>query len=189
MSDYTNDIEKCLATLKSGGTILYPTDTIWGIGCDATNAEAVAKIYAIKKRDEKKSMIILLANIADIENYAQAPDENIKSLIANTERPLTIIYPAAKNLAANLINEDGTIAIRVVKDAFCEYLIKAFGKPIVSTSANISGEETAKHFGEISTEIKTSVDYIVEQRQKERGNTAASKIVKWDGDKIVVIRE
>jgi L-threonylcarbamoyladenylate synthase len=189
MSDYTNDIEKCLATLKNGGTILYPTDTIWGIGCDATNAAAVAKIYAIKKRNEKKSMIILLAHESDIKNYAKEPDEKIKNFIANTERPLTIIYPAAKNLANNLINEDGTIAIRVVKDAFCEYLIKSLGKPIVSTSANISGEETAKHFGEISTEIKTNVDYIVEQRQKERGSAAASKIVKWDGDNIIVIRE
>ncbi len=189
MSDYTNDIEKCLTTLKNGGTILYPTDTIWGIGCDATNAAAVAKVYGIKKRDEKKSMIILLAHENDIKNYAKEPDEKIKTLIANTERPLTIIYPAAKNLASNLINEDGTIAIRIVKDAFCEYLIKTFGKPIVSTSANISGEETAKHFGEISTEIKNGVDYIVEQQQKERGNTAASKIVKWDGDTIIVIRE
>jgi L-threonylcarbamoyladenylate synthase len=189
MSDYTKDIQKCLATLKNGGTILYPTDTIWGLGCDATNAEAVAKIYAIKKRDEKKSMIILLAHENDIKNYAQEPDEKIKTLINNTERPLTIIYPAAKNLANNLINEDGTIAIRIVKDAFCEYLIKAFGKPIVSTSANISGEETAKHFGEISTEIKKSVDYIVEQRQKEKGNAAASKIVKWNEDNIIVIRE
>jgi L-threonylcarbamoyladenylate synthase len=189
MSDYTNDIERSLATLKKGDTILYPTDTIWGIGCDATNAKAVAKIYAIKKRDEKKSMIILVAHENDIKNYAQEPDEKIKSLMANTERPLTIIYPAAKNLAANLINEDGTIAIRIVKDAFCEYLIKSLGRPIVSTSANISGEETAKHFGEISTEIKTGVDYIIEQRQKERGDAAASKIVKWDGVEIVVIRE
>ncbi len=189
MSDNTNDIEKCLATLKKAGTILYPTDTIWGIGCDATNAKAVAKIYAIKKRDEKKSMIILLAHENDIKNYAKEPNEKIKALMVNTDRPLTIIYPAAKNLASNLINEEGTIAIRVVKDAFCEYVIKALGKPIVSTSANISGEETAKHFGEISTEIKTNVDYIVEQRQKERGNVAASKIVKWDGDNIVVIRE
>ncbi len=189
MSDYTNDIEKCLATLKSGGIFLYPTDTIWGIGCDASNAKAVAKIYAIKKRDEKKSMIILLAHENDIKNYAKEPDEKIKILIKNTERPLTIIYPSAKNLAANLINEDGTIAIRIVKDAFCEYLIKAFGKPIVSTSANISGEETARHFGEISTEIKNAVDYIVEQRQKERGNAAASKIVKWDKDNIIIIRE
>jgi L-threonylcarbamoyladenylate synthase len=189
MSDYTNDIEKCLATLKSSGTILYPTDTIWGVGCDATNAAAVAKIYAIKKRDEKKSMIILLANENDIKNYAQEPDEKIKTLIANTERPLTIIYPAAKNLATNLINEDGTIAIRIVKDAFCEYLIKTFGKPIVSTSANISGEETAKYFGEISTEIKNSVDYIVEQRRKEKHHAIASKIVKWDRKNILVIRE
>jgi L-threonylcarbamoyladenylate synthase len=189
MSDYTNDIEKCLATLKSGGTILYPTDTIWGIGCDATNAAAVAKIYTIKKRDEKKSMIILLAHENEIKNYAQEPDEKIKKLMANTERPLTIIYPAAKNLASNLINEDGTIAIRIVKDAFCEYLIKSLEKPIVSTSANKSGEETAKHFGEISTDIKNAVDYIVEQRRKEKGNAAASKIVKWDGDEIVVIRE
>jgi L-threonylcarbamoyladenylate synthase len=189
MSDYTNDIEKCLETLKSGGTILYPTDTIWGIGCDAKNTAAVAKIYAIKKRDEKKSMIILLAHESDIKNYAKEPDEKIKVLMANTERPLTIIYPAAKNLTENLINEDGTIAIRIVKDAFCEYLIKALGKPIVSTSANISGEETAKYFGEISTEIKNNVDYIVEQRQKERGDAAASKIVKWDGDEIIVIRK
>ena len=176
MSDNTNDIEKCLATLKKAGTILYPTDTIWGIGCDATNAKAVAKIYALKKRDEKKSMIILLKHEDDIKNYAKEPDEKIKTLIANTERPLTIIYPDAKNLASNLINEDGTIAIRVVKDAFCEYLIKALGNPIVSTSANISGEETARHFGEISTEIKTGIDYIVEQRQKERGDAVQVKL-------------
>jgi L-threonylcarbamoyladenylate synthase len=184
-----SDHEKSLIVLANGGTILYPTDTIWGIGCDATNAEAVAKIYAIKKRDEKKSMIILLSHENDIKNYAQEPDEKIKSLIANTQRPLTIIYPAAKNLAPNLINEDGTIAIRIVKDTFCEDLIKALEKPIVSTSANISGEETAKHFDEISSEIKYAVDFIIEHRQNERDNAAASKIVKWDGDEIVVIRE
>jgi L-threonylcarbamoyladenylate synthase len=189
MNDYTNDLEKCLTTLKNGGTILYPTDTIWGIGCDATNAEAVAKIYAIKKRDEKKSLIILLTDVNDIKNYAKEPDEKIKTLIANTDRPLTIIYPEAKNLAANLINQDGTIAIRVVKDSFCEDLIKSFGKPIVSTSANISGKESAKHFGEIALEIKNSTTYIVKHRQKEEEAGAASKIVKWEGDKIIVIRE
>ncbi len=189
MNDYTNDIEKCLDTLKKGEIILYPTDTIWGIGCDATNTEAVAKIYAIKKRDEKKSMIILLAHENDIKNYAKEPNEKIKNLIATTEKPLTIIYPDAKKLAPNLINEDGTIAIRVVKNAFCEYLIKAFRKPIVSTSANISGEKTATNFIDISTKIIAHADYIVAYKQHKQNQSNTSKIIKWEGEKLILIRD
>jgi L-threonylcarbamoyladenylate synthase len=189
MIDFTNDIEKCIETLNNGGVILYPTDTIWGIGCDATNKEAVAKIYALKQRDEKKSMIILLDNEFDIAKYCKAPNAKIKALITDTERPLTIIYPKAKNLAENLINEDGTIAIRIVKDVFCETLIQAFGKPIVSTSANISGAISANNFTGISTEIKTGVDYVVAHRQEDTTIAKASKIVKWEGNEIIIIRE
>jgi L-threonylcarbamoyladenylate synthase len=187
--NFENDIKNCIALLKRGGIILYPTDTIWGLGCDASNEKAVAKIYSIKKRDEKKSMIILLADEKEIKNHALTPTEPVKKLMNESLSPLTIIYPEAKNLAANLINEDGTIAIRIVKDDFCEQLIAAFGKPIVSTSANISGEPSPQNFSTISSIIKKNADYIVIHRQQEKEIVPPSKIVKWLGSKeFIVIR-
>ncbi|MFC4263720.1 L-threonylcarbamoyladenylate synthase [Ferruginibacter yonginensis] len=180
--NFTNDIPLCVAALQQGQTILYPTDTIWGIGCDAKNSEAVANIYALKKRDEKKSMIILLAHHTEIASYAQKPNDAVLQLMAQTNNPLTIIYPNAKNLAPNLINEDGTIAIRIVKDPFCIAMINAFGGPIVSTSANISGEATAPFFNMISNEIKLGVDYIVQHRQHDNTPATPSSIVKWNTD-------
>jgi L-threonylcarbamoyladenylate synthase len=189
--NFKNDIDQCLFFLNNGGIILYPTDTIWGLGCDATNEKAVAKIYELKKRAETKSMIILLPAINELSNYSKAPNEEIKNLLAKTERPLTIIYPNAKNLAENLVNEDGTIAVRIPKDDFCTALLQKFGKPIVSTSANISGEETATNFSKINRLIIEGVDYFCTHRQDdEMQNTKPSKIIKWNDDEsITIIRE
>ena len=149
--NFQNDINECITVLQAGGIILYPTDTIWGLGCDATNSAAVAKIYALKKRAENKSMIVLLSEEEEIEKYCKEPSEAIKKIIKNEIRPLTIIYPNAKNLAKNLIGEDGTIAIRIANESFCASLINTFEKPIVSTSANISGEQSPKNFRDISS--------------------------------------
>jgi L-threonylcarbamoyladenylate synthase len=183
-----NDIENCLSILKAGGVILYPTDTVWGLGCDATNEQAVAKVYAIKQRAESKSLIILLAKENDLDNYCKQPTEEILQLIKNTERPLTIVYPNAKNLGTNTINEDGTIAIRIPKNDFCQSLLNLYNKPIVSTSANISGEPTATIFKEINTKIVNAVDYVCVHRQDEVENTMPpSKIIKWNNDNTITI--
>jgi L-threonylcarbamoyladenylate synthase len=136
------DIEKCYKVLRKGGIILYPTDTIWGIGCDATNHKAVQRIYDIKRRKETKSMIILLNDILKLEFYVEKVPAIAFDLINKYDNPLTIIFPNAKNIAKNVIADDGSIAIRIVKDEFCKWLLNLFNKPIVSTSANISGEET-----------------------------------------------
>jgi L-threonylcarbamoyladenylate synthase len=188
--NYEKDIEQCLKALQNGGVILYPTDTVWGLGCDATNKESVAKIFSIKQRDEKKSMIILLEKESDIQKFAKQPNDKIKAIIENIERPTTIIYPDVKGLAQNLFNEDGTVAIRIPNDSFCVDLITAFGKPIVSTSANISGEATPSIFSEISNAIKTKVDYCCTYRQTDNNKAMPSKIIKWNEDEsITVIRE
>ncbi|MFN0082910.1 MAG: L-threonylcarbamoyladenylate synthase [Ferruginibacter sp.] len=188
--NFDDDLTACAQILNKGGIILYPTDTIWGLGCDATNKPAVTKIFALKQREEKKSMIILLDTENCIGNYCKAPSLAIKKILSETVSPLTIIYPGAKNLATNLINEDGTIAIRIVKDAFCEALLKSFGKPIVSTSANISGEASPGFFGEVSVAMKIGADYIVKHRQNDATIAIPSKIILWKNDEeIVVIRE
>jgi|SRR6185312_3855718 len=165
------------AYIQKGGAILYPTDTVWGIGCDATNEQAVKRIFEIKNRPPAKSMIILVANMDQLEYYADVP-EVAKDLVEYAESPLTIIYPNAKRVAAPLIAEDGSIAIRVVKDEFCEMLINGLRKPLVSTSANISGEPAPVYFDEISDEIKSRVDYIVPLRQSEHTKSKPSRIIK-----------
>ena len=186
---FEKDIEKCITVLNKGGVILYPTDTVWGLGCDATNEAAVAKIYKIKKRDEKKSMITFLDEETKIIDFARTPSNKINIIITELKKPITVIYPDAKNLAENLINEDGTIAIRIPFDDFCIKLLRAFGKPIVSTSANISGEKTPSNFNEISKTIKEKVNYICNHRQDDERKATPSKIVKWnDDDSIEIIR-
>ncbi len=155
------EINKALAILKNGGTILYPTDTIWGIGCDATNAEAVAKVFAIKKRTESKSLISLVCNTSMIEKYTDS--KQLKMQLA--ESPTTVIFQNVKGLANNLIAKDNTAAFRIPNDEFCHLIITELGLPIVSTSANISEEKPPKQFSEISDEIKNNVDYIVNLRQ------------------------
>ncbi len=174
------DLNQALETLKAGGLILYPTDTIWGIGCDATNPEAVEKIFALKGRDKGKSMIILLGNDNQLQSYVSEVPEVAYELLEATDKPLTIIYSNAKNLAANVVAEDGSIGIRVVNHPFCEQLLQRFRKPIVSTSANISGEASARNFVEVSDEIVNGVDYVVKFGQQDPSNGTASTIMKLD---------
>ena len=182
MSNFLTDIENCLTVLQNGGIILYPTDTIWGIGCDATNAEAVAKIYALKKRAEEKSMIVLLANEKEIIRYISQPDFTIFDYLKNVKKPTTVIYDGAIGLAENVVNNDGTVAIRITKDEFCNHLIKRFKKPIVSTSANISGSASPLIFPDISPDIKNGVDYIVQHRQDDLLAASPSAIIRWNKD-------
>lgn len=179
---YNYDIENCIKILSSGGLILYPTDTVWGIGCDPTNEEAVAKIYKLKNRNESKSMIILVAEENDILNYTEATDLKIYDYIKGIHKPTTVIYNNAKNLAKNLINEDGSIGIRIVKDDFCKELIKSFGKPIVSTSSNVSGYPAPSIFADIDILIKDGVDYIVQHRQEEQVPGTPSTVIKMKED-------
>ena len=179
---FTKDMEACIKVLQNGGLILYPTDTIWGIGCDATNEEAVAKIYKLKKRADEKSMIVLLAAEKDLLQYVTQPPPDIFDYLKDVSKPTTVIYEGAINLADNLINKDGSIAIRIVKDEFCKQLIKRFRKPIVSTSANISGLPSPSNFNAIDTAIKNGVDYIVQHRQDDVTPTTPSTIVKWNAD-------
>lgn len=188
--NYKKDIDSCIDILNKGGIILYPTDTIWGIGCDATNVKAVAKIYALKQREEKKSMIILLAEENEISFYAKTPSVIINDYLKKFTEPLTVIYPDAKSLAPNIIQEDCTIAIRIVRDTFCKELITAFGKPIVSTSANVSGEKSPAAFDAIDPKIKNGVDFIVKHRREDHVTSKPSRIIKWEeNDEITVIRE
>ena len=174
------EIESTLTVLQSSGIILYPTDTIWGIGGDATNAEAVRKIYELKKREEKKSMIILVDSETMIQDYVSDPSNKILEYLAVQSHPTTAIFMNAINLPEGLINEDGSIAIRIVQDEFCRALIQELKKPLVSTSANISGKKYPQNFSEISYEIKNGVEYIVQHRQNDLKKHAPSSIIKLD---------
>lgn len=185
-----DDIKKALEVLKSGGIILYPTDTIWGIGCDATNEIAVQKIYKIKKREDSKSMLVLMENPALLERYVVEVPDIAWDLVEIATTPLTVIYPNAKNLAKNLIAGDGSIGIRFTKEAFTAQLLQRFRRPLVSTSANISGEKSPSFFDEISEEIKSQVDYIVEYRQNDTTPAQPSSIIKLGvGGQIDIIRK
>jgi len=164
MTVIENDIDKSLAVLRNGGIILYPTDTIWGIGCDATNEKAVERIFALKNRPPQRSMIVLMADEKDILKYTAAVDLQAFDFLQQTKRPTTMIFEHAIGLAENLLAEDGSIGIRLVKEEFCRHLLKRFKKPIVSTSANISGQPAPAFFNEISQEIINGVDYVVHYR-------------------------
>lgn len=185
-----DDIQKSLEVLKNGGVILYPTDTIWGIGCDATNEEAVKRIYSIKKREDSKSMLVLMENPALLDRYVDDVPEIAWDLVEITTTPLTVIYPKAKNLAPNLIAEDGSIGIRFTKETFTSQLLQRFRRPLVSTSANISGEKSPLIFAEITDEIKSQVDYIVGYRQDDVVPAKPSSIIKLGpGGRIDIIRK
>ncbi|MBE7177580.1 MAG: threonylcarbamoyl-AMP synthase [Mucilaginibacter polytrichastri] len=175
-----NDINECLRVLQNGGVILYPTDTVWGIGCDATNAEAVSRVFALKKRVEAKSLIVLLDNDNKLQNYVSEVPDIAYTLIEYTERPLTIIYPGAKNVAPNVVHSDGTLGIRIVKHDFCQKLIERFRKPIVSTSANLSGDPTPALFSEVNNEIRSGVDYVVQLEQNLIIPKEASAIIRLE---------
>jgi L-threonylcarbamoyladenylate synthase len=177
------EINKALATLKQGGIILYPSDTIWGIGCDATNTDAIAKIFKLKKRADSKALISLVASKEQLKSIT----ENIPDLDI-TSSPTTIVYSNVKKLGENLLAENGSAAIRIVQDTFCQKLILSFGKAIVSTSANISGEMAPKQFSEISEELKNNVDYIVNLRQNELMSTLSSILMINEDTSITKIR-
>jgi L-threonylcarbamoyladenylate synthase len=181
MIDFTTEVEAALNVLRNGGLILYPTDTIWGLGCDATDEEAIKKIYSLKQRDDSKSLIILVADERDVLQYVASPDLAVFDFIEQQTRPTTIIFDNAVGLPNNLIAEDGSIAIRIVRDEFCRHLIKRLRKPLVSTSANISGQPSPKFFDEVSDEIKRGVDYIVQWRQADKKPSQPSQIIKWKG--------
>lgn len=184
------DIKKAIEVLKGGGIILYPTDTIWGIGCDATDEEAVEKLYAIKHRDKSKSMLILLDNPGKMQAYIQDVPDIAWDLFDLADKPLTIIFNNAKNLAPNLINSDGTIGIRITNEDFSRNLCMRFRKPIVSTSANIAGQDAPQNFNDIDPEIIDMVDYVVEYRQDEMYKQTPSSIIKLGSNgEIDIIRK
>lgn len=175
---FREDVRQAVAALRAGGVILYPTDTVWGLGCDATNAEAVAKIYAIKHRAESKSMLTLMRNEAMAERYVEEPEEIAFDLIRESVEPVTIIFDGAKGLAANLIAEDGSVGIRIPRERYCAELLRAFGKPIVSTSANVSGQASPALYGEIADEIKREADYVAEYRRDDMTRHKPSSVIK-----------
>lgn len=188
MVDIEQDIENCLKVLKEGGLILYPTDTIWGIGCDATNKTAVAKIYALKQREDEKALIVLVADERDVLQYTAAPDLAVFDYLLQTSKPTTVIYEGAIGLAANLTGRDGSIGIRICSEPFCRQLIKRFRKPIVSTSANISGSPAPRIYSEVSDKIKAGVDHIVAYRQNDTSIAAPSSVIKWNNGKVEILR-
>lgn len=184
------DIKQAFDVLVAGGLILYPTDTIWGIGCDATNEDAVRKVYELKKRIDSKALITLLDNPVKLDYYISDVPEIAWDLIELTDKPLTIIYEGARNVASNLIAEDGSLGIRITKEKFSQTLCQRFRKAIVSTSANISGKPSPQSFIDISEEIKSGVDYIVKYRQSERSDSKPSSIIKLGSSgQIQIIRE
>ena len=173
-----NDIKNAVRVLMEGGIILYPTDTIWGLGCDATRSDAVEKIFRIKMREESKSLIVFVDSIEMLGRYVREIPAAAINILEVTDSPLTIIYPGARNLATNLFAEDGSVAIRIPGDEFCLRLIEKFRKPVVSTSANISGEGPPAHYGEISEKIIDLADYAVEYRRDDRRKRRPSPIIK-----------
>ena len=184
---FTDDIRSCLKVLRQGGVILYPTDTVWGLGCDPSNSDAVEKIFWIKRRHESKSLILLADSLSMIGRYVKEIPSVASDIIEVTDKPVTIIYPGAKNLADGIASEDGTVGIRITSDRFCLDLIREFRKPLVSTSANISGEPTPSFFGEISGEILNSVDYIVNYRKNDLQKRKASPVIKVNLNGVVSI--
>ena len=184
------EIQKAVEVLRQGGVILYPTDTVWGIGCDATNEEAVRRVYEIKQRIDSKAMLVLVDNEVKVDFYVREVSPVAWDLIEFSTKPLTIIYDSARNLAPNLIAEDGSVGIRVTREEFSKQLCFRFRKAIVSTSANISGQPSPRCFAEISAEIKQAVDYIVGVRQDEPAGATPSSIIKLGAHgEVKIIRE
>lgn len=183
------DIQNCLNTLREGGIILYPTDTVWGIGCDASNPQAIQKIYDLKGRTSSKALITLVGSEVMLERTVLNMPEIALDLIESANRPLTLIYDEVKGIAPNAIAEDGSCGIRLAKDTFCQQLIQRLGKPIISTSANVSGEETPKDFKSISDTILKGVDFVVNYRQNEATSQKSSNIIKIKNNgEIKIIR-
>lgn len=184
------DIKNAIEVMKRGGVILYPTDTVWGIGCDATNAEAVAKVYKIKKRDDSKALICLVDSDARLQRYVRNVPNVAWDILDIATKPTTIILDGAINLAPNLIAEDGSIALRITKEPFSHELCYRFQKPLVSTSANISGEPAAANYNDISQELLDAVDYVCFSRRQEHKPHTPSSIIKLKEDgEVTIIRK
>lgn len=186
-----NDLQQALKVLREGGVIIYPTDTVWGIGCDATNAEAVARVYEIKKRVDSKAMLVLLDGAGKLQGYMEKVPATAWMLLeaSDGQRPMTIIYPRAKNLASNLLADDGSVGIRITEELFSKALCEQLRRPIVSTSVNISGEPAAKTFQQISPELLGAVDYVCEYRRNDNTIHKPSSIIKIDEkERITIIR-
>ena len=181
------DIKKACEVMAADGLILYPTDTIWGIGCDATNEEAVRKVYALKRRSDHKAMLLLMDSSAKLNYYVQEVPDVAWDLIELADSPLTVIYSGARNVAPNLLAEDGSVGIRITQEEFSHKLCERFRKPLVSTSANVSGEPSPANFSEISATIKAGVDYIVRYRQDDLSKAAPSHIIKLGAGGLVKI--
>ena len=185
-----DEVKTAIDIMKKGGVILYPTDTVWGIGCDATNPEAVKRVYEIKRRDDSKALICLVDSEARLSRYVRNVADVTWDMIELATRPLTVIFPGVTGLAPNLMGEDGSVGIRVTREEFSKELCFRFQKPIVSTSANISGEPTPATFDEISDEIKNAVDYVVKYNRRCKEKHKPSSIVKIDASgKFQIIRE
>ncbi|MDM8004094.1 MAG: L-threonylcarbamoyladenylate synthase [Bacteroidota bacterium] len=189
-NEFGTDLAAALKVLRSGGVILYPTDTVWGLGCDATNARAVQRIYEIKQRAENKSLIILVNSIAMLERYVSNPPEVALEMAELSERPLTVVYDSGKSLAEGVASSDGSVGVRVCTEPFCDALIDALRRPLVSTSANISGSGAPAIFDEISEEVKAAVDYVCLWRQDDRSGARPSSVIKVSGNGVVkILRE
>ena len=185
----TEDIKKACEVMAAGGIILYPTDTIWGIGCDATNEKAVQRVYELKRRTDNKAMLVLMDSEAKLDRYVSDVPDIAWDLISVSDKPLTIIYSSAKNLATNLLGADGSVGIRITNEEFSKKLCERFRKPLVSTSANVSGEPSPANFSEVSEVIKEGVDYILIYGHFIRSKAAPSGIIKLGaGGLVQVIR-
>lgn len=189
MTDFSDDIKNCLRALQEAGIILYPTDTVWGLGCDATSEEAVDKLFRLKQRPAGKQFILLLADERDLMQYITQPDPALFDYLQTVQKPTTVIYEGVIGVASNAMADDGSVAFRIVREAFCKNLIKRFRKPVVSTSANISGEPTPRLYREISTTIKEGADYVVNYRRDDQVIREPSAIIRWNGNgNITIIR-
>ncbi len=184
---FEEDIINSLKTLKSGGILLYPTDTIWGLGCDATNSSAIEKIFKIKSRAESRSLIILVNGESMLERYVKNVPETAFQITGISDKPLTIIYPEGKNLAPGVCSEDGSVGIRICNDPFCRELISQFRKPIISTSANLSDKPSPAYFGEIDEEIINGADFVVKHRQNDRQKQTVSPVIKIEKNGVFKI--
>lgn len=186
-NEFGEDIKNALKVLRAGGVILYPTDTVWGLGCDATNAGAVRKIFEIKKRSDAKSLIVLVNSAAMLTRYVDSPPEVALQMAEWSEKPLTVVYDKGRSLADGVASSDGSVGVRICSEPFCDALIDALRKPLISTSANISGEDAPAIFDEISEEIISAVDYVCLYRQDDRAKASPSSIIKVSANGAVKI--
>jgi len=189
-NEFGTDLSNALKVIRAGGVILYPTDTVWGLGCDATNAKAVRRIFEIKQRAENKSLIILVNSVPMLERYVDNPPGVATEMAELSEKPLTVVYDRGRSLAEGVASADGSVGVRVCTEPFCDALMEALRKPLVSTSANISGSSAPAIFDEISEEVKAAVDYVCLWRQDDRSRAKPSSVIKVSGNGIVkIIRE